>query len=197
MPQLTEQIPKTRSDEELVAIYLQTQHSRYFERLYMKYYQKVFAKCLFFLKDESSAKDAMQEVFMKVLLNLSKFKSKARFSTWLYSITYNYCIDLLRKKKKNPLLLKDSPQEQIDYDEEINDKLILEVKIERLSEILQNLDLDDRAVLVMKYMDGMSIKEIGESFDKTDSAIKMKIKRAKVKFVRLHKQRFGDDLIGS
>ena len=56
------------------------------------------------LADHGMARDATQDVFIKILLNLSKFTEQSSFSTWVYSITYNYCIDLIRKKKKNILI---------------------------------------------------------------------------------------------
>jgi RNA polymerase sigma factor (sigma-70 family) len=88
------------SDEELVTEYIRTQNMRYFDVLYNRYSGKVLAKCITFLKDSEAAKDLMQDIFMKVLLNISSFKHKAKFSTWLYTITYNTCIDETRRLKK-------------------------------------------------------------------------------------------------
>src|SRR5690606_38754422 len=111
--------------------------------------------------------------------SVSRFKGGSKFSTWLYSITYNYCIDLIRKKKKTHIVEVDDFSKMEDTIEDtIEDKEILEVDIDRLQDILKNLNPDDKAVLMMKYLDDMSIKEMGDVLDKTESAIKMKIKRA-------------------
>ncbi|MEM6316965.1 MAG: sigma factor, partial [Bacteroidota bacterium] len=77
------------SDEELIRHYLDTQNSKYFDQLYSKYATKVFSKCISLLKDEAGAQDATQDIFLKIFLNLSKFSGKSKFSTWIYSITYN------------------------------------------------------------------------------------------------------------
>ncbi len=169
------------SDNEVIDLYLDTQSQYYFSMLYARYSNKVYSKCLSLLKNEAAAQDASQDVFMKIFLNLSKFNQKSRFSTWVYSITYNYCIDFLRRKKKEKTVLTDEDQGVEDVVEEVGDKEIFEMEIDRLKEILNNIPLEDKMVLLMKYREGLSIKEIGEVFKKSESAIKMKLKRAKHK----------------
>ena len=86
-------------DFEVINSYLKTQASMCFSLLYNRYASKIYAKCLSILRDEMLAEDATQEIFMKIFMNLSRFEEKAKFSTWIYSITYNYCIDYLRRKQ--------------------------------------------------------------------------------------------------
>lgn len=80
-PLLNTDISSDVSDEEVVRLYLETQNVAYFNILYDRYSGKIFAKCLSLLKSESEAQDATQDVLMKILLNLSKFGGKSRFST--------------------------------------------------------------------------------------------------------------------
>lgn len=140
------------------------------------------------LKDAHKAQDATQDILMKVVLNLSKFSGKSKFSTWVYSITYNFCIDYIRKGKRNPSTLIEDTSVIEDIPDEISDKLMLEVKIESLKIVLDKLPIEDKAILLMKYMDGMSIRDIADVQDRTESAVKMKIKRAKEKFLKIHRQ---------
>lgn len=181
---------KTITDEEAVAEYLKSQNDYFFEILYNRYSAKVFGKALTILKEANLAQDATQDIMMKVLLNLSKFKGNSKFSTWLYSITYNFCIDFYRKRQKRHTLLTENINQYEDLEEEYDDKEILEVKIDQLKEIMAEIPITDKAILMMKYLDGMSIKEISATLEKTESAVKMKIKRAKHKFVRVHRERF-------
>jgi RNA polymerase sigma-70 factor (ECF subfamily) len=95
------------SDSDLIARYLREQNTLYFSELYRRYGRKVFAKCITMLADEGMARDATQDIFVKVLMNLAKFTEQSSFSTWIYSITYNYCIDLIRKKKKMPFIFSE------------------------------------------------------------------------------------------
>ncbi len=178
---------KTLTDEEVVSAYLKTQNNYYFEILYGRYSSKIFGKCLTILKEESLAQDATQDVMMKILLNLSKFGGKSKFSTWVYSITYNFCIDFIRKKKKDKSQYYEDVSQFEDVVDEVDDKEILEIELERLKVIMERIPPDDKSILMMKYLDGMSIKEICLVINKTESAIKMQIKRAKLKFVRIHR----------
>lgn len=175
------------SDEELVKSYLETQESRYFDKLYVKYSNKVFSKCISLLKNEALAQDATQDIFLKIFLNLSKFGGKSKFSTWIYSITYNYCIDLIRKAKKEKNIFSEDIENAPDLAEEVPDSALLEIEVKKLKIILDKIPVGDKAVLLMKYQDDMSIKEISESLDKSESAIKMKIKRAKHKVQKVYK----------
>ncbi len=189
---ITGGISSNISDVEAVEKYVNTQNVSYFSLLYERYSSKVYAKCISILKSETLAEDAMQEIFMKVMINISKFKHSSKFSTWLYSITYNYCIDMTRKSKKS--LEKEVEDISIYSDhltDEDSDNEILEIEVSRLKEILDEMKEADRATLLMKYQDELSIIEMCEIFQKSESAIKMQIKRAKEKFIRIHKLKYA------
>lgn len=88
------------ADEVLVAQYIDTQDDQLFSILYNRYSAKIYGKCITMLKNMEAAQDCTQEIFIKVLTNISRFNQQSRFSTWLFSITYNHCIDLIRKNRK-------------------------------------------------------------------------------------------------
>jgi len=177
------------SDSDTIKRFLATGNEAYFGSLYQKYAGKVYGKCLSLLKQEDVARDAMQDIFMRILLNLSTFEEKSTFSTWIYSITYNYCIDLIRRRKKDHFLHAEDIEKTQDIpDEELPDEHILEMDIKYLRLVLEKLSPDERMILLMKYQDDMSIREIGDVLNKTESAIKMKIKRAKHKAYEFYKE---------
>ena len=176
-------------DLEVIKIYITWQASMCFTLLYNRYAPKIYAKCITLLKDEGYAKDATQEIFIKVFTNLAKFGEKSKFSTWVYSITYNFCIDFLRKKKKQQKVFSDEIEKAPDIiDDNISDKVILELEIGQLKKVLESIPVGDKAILLMKYQDGMSIKEISDVLNKSDSAVKMKLKRAKEKAQKIKKE---------
>ncbi len=181
---------KKLTDEEVIDKYLATQSAVYFSILYDRYITKVYSKSISLLKDEVRAQDAAQEIFIKIFTNLAKFNKKSKFSTWVYSITYNFCIDVIRKSKKKNKLFSDEEAEGKEIIEEVDDKVLLEMELERLKIVLDLLNVDDKAVLIMKYKEGLSIREISEIFNKTESAIKMKIKRAKHKCQRVYMETY-------
>ncbi len=183
-------------DLEVIHHYLENQASRCFNLLYDRYAAKIYSKCISMLKDEALAEDATQEIFTKIFLNLSRFGEKSKFSTWVYSITYNYCIDFLRRKKKQKDIFSDEMEKAPELaEEETPDKELLEMEIGQLKIVLDNIPPGDRAILLMKYQDEMSIKEIADILDKTESAIKMKIKRAKAKAQETKREFFREQLI--
>lgn len=84
---------KIYTDEELVRLYVTTQRNEYFESLYSRYCDKVYRKCLSFSKDPARAEDYTHDVFLRLIMKIGSFREEAKFSTWLYSVTYNYCMD--------------------------------------------------------------------------------------------------------
>lgn len=181
------------SDEDIVALYLKTRNQVYFDKLYTRYSGKIYGRCISLLKNETLAQDAVQEVFVKILLNLSKFSERSRFSTWVYSITYNFCIDYIRRNKRKTQIIVDKDIEGLDQAEEVEDNYILETEISRLKVILEEITAEDKAVLLMKYQDSLSIKEMMETLQISESAVKMRLKRAKHRFKRIYDQTFKNE----
>ena len=170
------------SDAELISRYLNDRDQGCFTLLYRRYSSKVFAKCCTMLGEENTARDAVQDIFLKVALNLSKFNEKSSFSTWLYSVTYNFCIDIIRKRKKVKVIYaEDITRIKDESDVDLPDSVLLDMKFSQLETILTDLPPGDKAILMMKYSDGMQIRDIAEALDKSESAIKMQILRAKLK----------------
>ncbi len=176
---------KNTSDEELVRLYLETQRNLYFEELYDRYVDKVYRKCLSFVKSEVQAEDFTHDIFLRLVLKIGSFKEDARFSTWLYSITYNYCMDQMRLiKKQSEVAL----EENFDLEEEEEDNEFAEVQAQDLKKALQKLEPDERAMLLMKYQDDFSSKEIADTFNITESAVKMRLMRIKNKMRKIYSE---------
>ena len=106
---------KHLSDEELVQLYISTQRNSYFEALYTRYCDKVYRKCLSFTKNRERAEDFTHDIFIRVVTKLSSFREQAKFSTWLYSVTYNYCMDQLRSPKQKEVYSDDPYETLTDY----------------------------------------------------------------------------------
>ncbi len=141
------------------------------------------------LRDQDEAEDATQEIFTKIFLNLGKFQGQSKFSTWVYSVTYNFCIDKIRKEKRSRELFADElenpPDVEIDDD---NDQELINMQVHELRRVLLKMSDADRTLLLLKYKDGVKIKDIAKMFDKNESAIKMQLKRAKEKAKRFFKE---------
>ncbi len=166
------------TDEQLVRLYVDTQRNTFFEELYERYADKVYRKCLSFVKDQAKAEDFTHDIFMKLIVRIGTFKETSKFSTWLFSITYNYCMDQLRLNKK---MAEDELTETIDVAEEPEENEEIEMDAKRLRKVLEGIPPEERTILLMKYQDDFSIKEIADTFGLTESAVKMRLKRTKEK----------------
>jgi len=181
------------SDDELVRKYQKTSNSKYFDILYQRHNSKVYGKCLSMLNNEAMSKDALQDIFLKVLLNISNFNFKSKFTTWVYSITYNHCIDIIRKEGK----LKFEKEEfalhtnDIDENDTYAEEELLKIKVHKLELVLDSIPVKDKAMLLMKYQGGMSIKDMCIILNKSESAVKMRLKRAKEKSLRKYRELFN------
>ncbi|MFC0184682.1 RNA polymerase sigma factor [Pseudarcicella hirudinis] len=155
----------------------------YFEHIYDRYSDKVYRKCLSFVKDEAKAEDFAHDIFLKLVLNIGSYKETSKFSTWLFSITYNYCIDQLRIAKKKAEVELD---ENFDFVDDFEDAQVAEMEAKKLNKALEHISVEDRSILMMKYQDDLSIKEISASLDISESAVKMRLLRAKEKLKKIY-----------
>ncbi|GAB3932961.1 RNA polymerase sigma factor [Larkinella terrae] len=179
---------KRMTDEELVRLYVENQSNRYFELLYSRYSDKVYRKCLMFTKDPVKAEDFTHDIFLRLIMRLSSFKEQSRFSTWLFSITYNYCTDQMRTNRKKAEVPVD---DEMDLPDEGGDDELMEMEAHRLKSALGYLTMEEQSLLLMKYQDEVSIKEIADIHNLSESAVKMRLKRAKEKL----KKRYMETLI--
>tara|TARA_R110002126_G_scaffold214984_1_gene361147 strand:- start:2870 stop:3448 length:579 start_codon:yes stop_codon:yes gene_type:complete len=177
------------SDEHLVEAIVSTNNTLLFEVLYDRYARLVYNKCYGFAKDEDEAKDLTQDVFLKLFVKLASFKAKAKFSTWLYAFTYNHCVNYVtrntaKKFEKQSVDYKDIENLSDDYDED--DNSFLNMKIEKLKVALELISPGEKMILLLKYQDFLSIKEIESALGIGESAVKMRIKRAKDKLITVY-----------
>lgn len=182
---------KQFSDEQLVRLYVESQRNFYFEEIYGRYADKVYRRCLSFVKDSARAEDYTHDIFMKLIMRVGSFQESSKFSTWLYSITYNYCMDQIRINKRlaESDLEEDANIADVDDADEFE---TMEMDAMRLKKVLETVSPDERTILLMKYQDDFSIKEIADTFNLTESAVKMRLMRTKEKV----KKKYMDLVIG-
>ncbi len=164
-------------DQELITSFLQTSDSTYFGELYQRYYKKVFAHCFAFTyrKDKATAEDLTQQVFLKVLERLASYKGTASFSTWLFVITRNTCIDYSRIKMTPLLATSEIKKSYVDdTEEEIRD---IDADYQHLISCIYELEDNEKDMMVDKYINNCSIKELAFKYRLSESALKMRLMR--------------------
>jgi RNA polymerase sigma-70 factor (ECF subfamily) len=170
----------TQSDEDIVAeILLHDKHDM-FALLYKRYEHKVNDKCYSLLKDHQLAKEFTADILTRTYERLGSFKKSATFSSWLYSITYNYCIDYLRAKKKLHYPNWNDSNEIPEIIDEHDDETA-QITLEELNIALEKIHPEEKSLILMKYQDNIQIKDIAKALRVSESAAKMRLKRAKAR----------------
>lgn len=189
------------SDKEIIDLILKTGTTDYFSELYDRYSNKVFRKCCSMVNNEADAQDLAQNILLKAFLNISKFEGRSSFSTWIYAITYNTCINFIKNRGKKGFLT-DEFDDKFDTpttknsdgleDDDIENKKIFEIELEQLKVLLEKIKPEDKRLLLMKYQDNLSIEQIAASLDLSNSAVKMRLLRARARVKKLRVKLFGD-----
>lgn len=184
---------KELNDEELVSALQKHMDTERFGVLYDRYTTKVYQKCLGMTRDKDLAKDLTHDIFLKAFVNLSKFDHRSKFGTWLYSITYNYCLDTLRRGQRTRSEEIDERVEDGTIDDQAYEAKLLGLRADRLDQVIAKLDPADRALLLMKYQEDLSVKDIMEVMALQESAVKMRILRARERALRLYGQLYPEE----
>ena len=152
-----------------------------FEELLTRHYQSVYRLAYRFLYDSPEAEDITQEVFLRVFRAAQTYSPKAKFSTWLYTITKNLCFNELRKKRSVTVFsIEDEMLPELpSMDESTVSKLEEEEVKKRVLDAVRELPANLRiAVLLLKYH-GLSYEEVAEILGCTVNAVKLRVHRAK------------------
>jgi len=191
--------PAAASDERQLVRRAQKGDKEAFERLVHGHQHRVFAVARGILKRQEDVEDVAQQVFVKAYFSLKRFDQRAAFSTWLYKITVNECWDLLRKRKARPLVYEaDFSEEQSrQYSAtereaaggpDASERIAMR---QRLESMLQQLDNRDRAMLILKEVEGFSVEEIADSLGLNANTVKVRLFRARRRIVEYCRREGG------
>lgn len=178
---------------------------RPFELLVTHYKQRVFATAYRLMGNRQDADDLAQEVFLKMYRGIRNLGDPATITSWVYTITTNTCLDALTARQRRPPTTTwaarakgtgdafASDAAQATDDPQVPDprsatpeEEVLQAEVRRcIEEALAGLGPLERAVLVLREMEGRAYQEIAQSLAVGLSAVKMRIHRARVSFGRL------------
>lgn len=159
-----------------------------FGELVTKHQKFVYNLALKMLGSPEDAEDAAQEAFIKAYRSIGSFRGESKFSVWLYKLTNNVCLDMLRKRRENTVSLSAADEDGGDTEIEIADERYSPDEVyekkemhEAIQKGLDALGEEFRSVLVLREVSGMSYDEIAKALGLDPGTVKSRIFRARKK----------------
>lgn len=158
-----------------------------FAVLVRRHQDPVFRLCSRMLGDRSDAEDAFQETFLRAWRALALYRAEASFGTWVYRIAVNHCYRILARRPtpraapfaEEPQAREASPEREV----------VARDELAFVEGALSALGPAQRAVVVMRHVEGLSYAEIAEVLGTTEGAVRSRLNRARRDLVRAMEQR--------
>ncbi|MEW5900912.1 MAG: RNA polymerase sigma factor [Acidobacteriota bacterium] len=164
-----------------------------FRELVEAHKKKVYFLALDMVGQHADAEDVSQEVFLKVFRSFRTFKRGSKLSSWLYRVTYNACLDHLRRKSMAPRPVEDVTLELLQEGSASlpapsskdpmmrTEKELLRQQVERA---LQVVSAQERAVFTLRHYEGLPLNDIAQALDLSVGSVKSYLHRAVKKIQR-------------
>ena len=166
-----------------------------FSPLVEEHQRMVYNLALRMLRDPQNAQDAAQDAFLKAFRSLPKFRGESSFSVWLYRLTSNVCLDMLRKEKRGGKVVSLYPDDEDDHMLDLPDTAPLpeeaaekRERIECVRTAMKNLSAEHREILILREVDGLNYAEIAEQLGINEGTVKSRISRAREYLLKLLKE---------
>ncbi|MEA4823397.1 MAG: sigma-70 family RNA polymerase sigma factor [Clostridiaceae bacterium] len=164
-----------------------------FEEFVSQYEKSIYTLALRQLGSPHDAQDAAQEVFLRVYRGIRRFRADAKLSTWVYQITLNVCIDMMRKKSRHPelsLVLPDNDggETEMEQPDESYAPEPLYERTELRDEVrgaLAKLSPEHRRIVILRDITGLSYEEIAGVLRLTEGTVKSRLFRARDKLAAI------------
>jgi RNA polymerase sigma-70 factor (ECF subfamily) len=185
------QPPPEAADEVLLARF-QSGDARAFEVLLARHRRTIFHFILRWVGDKETAEDLLQDVFLRVVASSREFKGESKFTTWLYTIARNLCIDTGRKRAFRRHASLDAPAgrgsdpgegpalvERIPGDEaDVHRQALRDEVRPRIEAALETLVEEQREVFILRELSNLPFKEIAEIVGTSENTVKSRMRYA-------------------
>ena len=172
-------MPKQKKIHKRTIIKLQAGQEKAFDKIYEAYKDRFYFMAYNFLKNEDDAKDAVQDIFIKILQDIKDLKHPEAFHIWSYRLAYHICLQTASQKRTLQDDYNSSIEEYEDEQMNISHQLIHKEVSEYILDIIQTMTTSLRSVCLLRFYEQLSMKEIAEILDISENAVKLRIRRAK------------------
>ncbi|TPG44527.1 RNA polymerase sigma factor [Flavobacterium pectinovorum] len=162
-----------------------------------RYKNMIYTLALKMIKNREEAEEVAQDTFIKIYNSLGKFKGDSKFSTWIYKIAYNTCLDSLKKNKKEDLNI--SIDEFSAHLIKTMDNALSALEEKERKQTIQNcLDLlpsEENFLLTLFYFEDQSLEEIGKIMSINANNVKVKLFRSRQKLAVILKKQLEPEIV--
>ena len=174
-----------------------------FARLVETYSPAIYRLAIKMLENTQDAEDILQETFIKAFRHLNTFDGRSSLSTWLYRIATNEALMALRRRKVN-LVSLDEPDETLEQEQEPlqivdwccmpEEELMSAEARQYLDRAIDELSPNLRVVFILRDMEGLSTQEVGEVLSLSETAVKTRLSRARLRLRELLSEYYGEKM---
>lgn len=171
--------------------------TKVFTVLVDRYKNMVFTLALQMLKNREEAEEVSQDTFVKIYKYLNKFKGDSKFSTWVYRITYNSCLDRIKtyKRQYDTVGIDEFTENQVRTLETAFDIMDRADRQRSVKECLRRLPPADSALITLFYYEELSLGEISKIINLDPNNIKVKLFRARKRLAAILKERLEPTIL--
>jgi RNA polymerase sigma-70 factor, ECF subfamily len=159
-----------------------------FAELVRKYQSRVLTLATRMLDNRSEAEDVAQDIFVKVFQSLDEFRGASRFSTWLYRITVNHCLNYIRRRTRQQQTLMGTEAEDWGHASSTSNphkKLEEKERWALVQAKLQTLSPEHRTIILLRDFEGLSYEEIADVLQLESGTVKSRLHRARMELKAL------------
>jgi len=164
-----------------------------------RYKDLVYTLTLRMMKHREEAEEAAQDTFIKVYKSLNKFKGDSKFSTWIYRVAYNTCLDRLKKNKRQQytVAINEYTEHQVKTLDNALDQIEAKEREQAIQDCLSLLPSEDSFLLTLYYFEELSLDEIAKIVGLKPNNVKVKLFRSRKKLATILKEKLDNEIIES
>ena len=148
-----------------------------FQQLFEVYKDKVYSMALHFIHDETSARDITQQVFLKLFTSIGQFRHDSEFTTWLYRIVANACVDEQRKRSRFVGLADGYEVKNMEAKGSQEESYVRRQMADSVRAAIGGLTPKLRLPILLKYVEGLSYDEIAEALGCSKGTVASRLNR--------------------
>ncbi len=162
-----------------------------------RYKGLVFTLSLKMLKNQEEAEEAAQDTFIKIYKSLNRFKGESKLSTWIYKVTYNTCLDRLKKQKRMPpvIAINEFTEHQVKSLMNVMDTIEESERKQMIQDCLGLLPAEESFLLTIYYFKENSLREISKIMGITENNVKIKLFRSRRKLTGILKTKLEPEIL--